>query len=367
MNQQSTNKIFLIKPANFAYNLETSISNAFQNEVNLDEGEIKAKVIAEFEEMANLLHQKGIDVHIIEDTEFPIKPDAVFPNNWISMHADGKVILYPMLAENRRLERRADILDTLKQDFSITEVLDLSAFEKENQILEGTGSIIFDHKNKNAYACLSPRTAKDLFIHLCETLNYTPIYFHSYDQNGKEIYHTNVMMNIGNGYVVICLESISNLKEKQMLIKHFTQTNHQIIDVSQVQLLSFCGNMLELERSNKKNLLVLSQTAFTALNNEQKEDLSKYCELFPINIETIETIGGGSVRCMIAEIFLPKKYVTKAELSLLEEKAKEIALKNSIQEGINSGIVEDFDFKEHLKSLKAKIKSKNSYFDKNTL
>lgn len=307
MNQQSTNQIFLIKPANFAYNLETSISNAFQNKINLDEAEIKTKVLAEFEEMENHLIEKGIDVHIIEDTNFPIKPDAIFPNNWISMHANGKVILYPMLAENRRLERRADILETLKQDFEITEILDLSFSETENQFLEGTGSIIFDHKNKNAYACLSPRTAKDLFIHLCENLNYSPIYFHSYDQKGKEIYHTNVMMNIGNGYVVICLESITNLVEKQMLIEHFTQTNHQIIVVSLEQLKSFCGNMLELERPNKKNLLVLSQTAFTALNNVQKEILSEYCELLPISIETIETIGGGSVRCMITEIFLPKK------------------------------------------------------------
>lgn len=306
MKQQSTNSIFLIKPTNFGYNLETSISNAFQNEVNLDEQEIKTKVLAEFEEMANLLLQKGIGVTIIEDTEFPIKPDAIFPNNWISMHADGKVVLYPMLAENRRLERRTDILETLKQDFKITEVIDLSHSEKENQILEGTGSIIFDHKNRNAYACISPRTDKDLFINLCKEIDYSPIYFHSYDQNGKEIYHTNVMMNIGNGYVVICLESITDVSEKQMVTESFNNTNHQIIDLSQEQLKSFCGNMLELGRANDKNLLAMSSSAFDALSKEQKEALSDYCELLPISIETIETIGGGSVRCMIAEIFLPK-------------------------------------------------------------
>lgn len=306
MNSQSTNSIFLVKPANFGYNLETSISNAFQNEVNLDAEEIKTKVIAEFDAMASLLLEKGIDVHIIVDTDFPIKPDAIFPNNWISMHANGQVILYPMLAENRRLERRPEIIDFLKQEFRINEVIDFSAFEKENQILEGTGSIIFDHKNKNAYACISPRTDKDLFINLCKEIDYKPIYFYSYDQNGKEIYHTNVMMNIGNGYVVICLESITDASEKQMVIHSFNKTKHQIIDVSQEQLKSFCGNMLELERLNKKNLLVLSNSAFEAFNNVQKEILSEYCELLPISIKTIETIGGGSVRCMIAEIFLSK-------------------------------------------------------------
>lgn len=256
--------------------------------------------------MANLLLEKGIDVHIFTDTEFPIKPDAIFPNNWISMHTNGKVILYPMLAENRRLERRTDILETLKQNFEVSDVLDLSEFERKNTILEGTGSIVFDHKNKNAYACISPRTDKDLFINLCKEIDYEPIYFHSYDQNGKEIYHTNVMMNIGNGYVVICLEGITNLKEKQLIIESFLETNYQIIVLSHEQLKSFCGNMLELERPNEKNLLVLSNSAFEALNNVQKEILSEYCELLPISIETIETIGGGSVRCMIAEIFLPQ-------------------------------------------------------------
>lgn len=307
MNSQSTNSIFLVKPANFGYNFETAISNAFQNEMNLEKEILKAHVLFEFEAMRKLLVEKGINVKLIDDTISPIKPDAIFPNNWISMHANGQVILYPMLAENRRLERRQEIIDVLKQEFQINEVSDFSISEKENLFLEGTGSIIFDHVNRNAYACISPRTDKDLFIKLCEKINYSPIYFHSFDQNGKEIYHSNVMMNIGKHYVVICLESITNLEEKQMVIDSFNKTKHQIIDISQEQLKSFCGNMLELKRPNEKNLLVMSNTAFEALKTDQKEILSQFCELTPIKIDTIETIGGGSVRCMITEIFLPKK------------------------------------------------------------
>lgn len=214
--QQSTSNILLVRPSNFIFNAETAISNSFQNHLtNHDVASVSKKALDEFENFAAMLQEKGITVFIINDTEFPQKPDAIFPNNWVSFHADGTIILYPMHAPNRRNERRNDIIDEIKEKFTVNNVIDLSGHEKENKFLEGTGSIIFDHINKLAYACLSPRTDEGLFVEVCKLLNYTPICFHAYDKNGKEIYHTNVMMCIAENFAVICLESISNEDEKK--------------------------------------------------------------------------------------------------------------------------------------------------------
>lgn len=311
----STNNIFLIKPANFGYNSETAKSNAFQKKVVEDSEMIARNVIHEFDQMAKKLTEKGINVMVIEDSKYPIKPDAIFPNNWGSFHSDGNVILYPMLAKNRRMEKRNEVLEQILKKFDFNEIIDLSEYEKQNMFLEGTGSIIFDHNSKIAYACLSPRTDSDLFTKTCSILGYKPVFFNSIDKLGKEIYHTNVMMNIGNGYAVICLESISDKPERERVKNFLKSSGKELIDISYDQMNSFCGNMIELEVPHKKNILVMSQSAFNSLKSSQKNALEQYCELFPINVATIEKIGGGSVRCMISEIFLTKKINVKGVLN----------------------------------------------------
>ena len=301
---QSARNILLIKPSNFFFNPETAPSNAFQ--VTLDESAeaINEKAQKEFDEFARTLKAKGVNVFVFEDTPLPAKPDAIFPNNWVSFHADGTIILYPMQAPNRRHERRNDIIDSLKESFEIKYILDLSGYETQNRFLEGTGSIVFDHDNYIAYACLSSRTDKEIFTKVCDYLQYEAICFRSHDQNGKEIYHTNVMMCIGKNFSVICLDSITDEKEKELVIQRLTDTGHKIIDISFEQMNNFAGNMLTLRTCDDKTILALSQSSFDILTDQQKNQIGKYCEPVPLPIKTIETIGGGSARCMIAEIFL---------------------------------------------------------------
>jgi len=302
---QNTNQILLVKPAHFTFNTETAGSNAFQNILSEKEETIKTNVLNEFENAVALLKSKNINVTVVEDTPDPVKPDAIFPNNWVSFHADGTVILYPMYAPNRREERRLDVLEMLKKKFRIEKVVDLSKYEAEELFLEGTGSIIFDHIHKVAYACLSPRTDKELFIELCNYLHYQPLYFIAQDKNGKEIYHTNVMMCIAEKFAVICLDSIKDKADRQQVIQSLETTGHEIVDISFGQMNHFAGNMLELKDAKGKHLLVMSQSAYESLTDNQKRQIEKYAELLPLPIKTIETIGGGSARCMIAEIFLP--------------------------------------------------------------
>jgi hypothetical protein len=301
---QATKNILLVRPSNFIFNTETETSNAFQVKIGDSEDIIKQKAFLEFEAFANILKLKGVNVYVFDDTKVPQKPDAVFPNNWVTFHRDGTVIFYPMYAPNRQLERRLDIIDNLKQNFKVTKMVDLSKYEIENRFLEGTGSIIFDHNNKIAYACLSPRTDKEIFIEVCNLLNYKPIYFHAYDKAGKEIYHTNVMMCIGEKFAAICLESISDENEKKNVSNSLIETGHEIIDITYEQMKNFAGNMLEIRTNDNKSILALSQSAFDILTNDQIGEIEKYCELVPLSIKTIETIGGGSARCMIAEVFL---------------------------------------------------------------
>jgi len=301
---QTTKNILLIRPSNFIFNPETAASNTFQNEVKESRDTIMKKVFNEFEEFAAMLKSRGVNVFVFDDTQYPEKPDAVFPNNWVSFHSDGTVILYPMFAPNRRHERRQDIIDSLKKDFQVTNLLDLSAYEKENRFLEGTGSIVFDHQNKMAYACLSPRTDKELFDKVCDYLRYKPVCFHAHDKGGKEIYHTNVMMCIGENFSVICLDSISDKKERELVFESLANTRHQIIDITFEQMNNFAGNMLAIQFNDNKGILALSQSSFNSLTAAQKNEIEKYCELVPLSIKTIETIGGGSARCMIAEVFL---------------------------------------------------------------
>jgi hypothetical protein len=302
----TTKNILLIRPANFNFNAETEKSNAFQNKMEDSAEAVKKTALAEFEQFATTLKSKEVNVYIFDDTVSPIKPDAIFPNNWITLHADGTVILYPMCATNRQYERRIDIIEALKKNFSIKNIIDLSIYEKEERFLEGTGSIIFDHNNKIAYACISPRTDKDLFIEVCSLLNYKPICFLAYDLQGQEIYHTNVMMCIGEKFAAIYLDGITNKEERELVVNSLLTTGHQIIDLSFEQIKNFAGNMLELKTNSNKSIVALSQSAFDSLYVEQKLTIEKYCEFVPFTIKTIETIGGGSARCMIAEIFLPE-------------------------------------------------------------
>ncbi|OFY90301.1 MAG: amidinotransferase [Bacteroidetes bacterium RIFCSPLOWO2_12_FULL_31_6] len=299
---QSANSVFLVQPCSFSFNNETAASNTFQQKIeSLLEEEINNKVLVEFKNLTSILIENGIKVHVFKDTPTPIKPDAIFPNNWISV-TDSKMIIYPMCNINRRTEKRIAIIQYIKNNYSIKEVIDFSAFEKENKFLEGTGSIVFDHENKKAYASLSPRTNKELFIELAHQLNYQPIFFHSYDQHKTLIYHTNVMMNIGNGFAIICLESITDKEERAHVINELQTTQHEIIDISTEQVHHFAGNMLTLN-SPKGKIVVLSQHAYDSLSKNQIQKLKKHGDLLPIDVNTIETIGGGSVRCMIAELF----------------------------------------------------------------
>ncbi len=303
----STNSILLIKPSNFQFNQQTESSNLFQQQLLESKEDIIKKAQNEFNLLAQELEQKGIDVTIIQDSNEPQKPDAVFPNNWISFHENGEIVLYPMMAENRRLERRTEIIDQLSLKFIINQTIDLSYFEQDSKFLEGTGSVILDRKYQKAFASLSPRTNKEVLYQLCEEIGYLPIFFSALDEGGNEIYHTNVMMCLGTDFAVVCLSSISDEQDKKNLIYELEKGGREIIDIDFTQMKNFAGNMLELKDNEGKPLIILSQSAHNSLHESQISKLQKHGKLIPINVNTIETVGGGSVRCMIAEIFLPLK------------------------------------------------------------
>ncbi len=297
---RSAQNIFLVRPACFGFNVETAETNSFQNKTVIDD--LQKKVQAEFDAFAEALTNAGIGVTIFEDGPFPVKPDAVFPNNWISLHADGTMVLYPMCTPNRRAERRPEIIEELKKRFTIKNTIDLSGYEKEGRFLEGTGSIVFDHSNKVAYACLSPRTDKGLFVDLAGQLGHAPVSFTANDKNGTAIYHTNVMMCVSEGFAVICSDSISDKNEKRNVLSSLAEGN-DVIEISREQMSKFAGNTLGLKSKSGELILALSQSAFDSLTSDQKGRIEKYARLLPLAIPSIETIGGGSARCMIAEIF----------------------------------------------------------------
>lgn len=304
---QCAKHILMVRPAHFGYNAETAVSNAFQNKSLLSQAEIQQKALAEFDAFQERLKEHKIEVTVIEDTAFPIKPDAVFPNNWISLHENGTVILYPMNTPNRQAERRMDVVDLLAQNFFIKQTIDFSHYEQKQLFLEGTGSIVFDHEHKVAYACISPRTDEKLLNELCEQIGYCPFVFRAVDENGKDIYHTNVMMNISKGFAVVCLDSLPDENGRKKLAELLESTQHEVINISHDQMNHFAGNMLCVENVDEQRFLICSQTAFQTLTDKQKESINRYAKLLPVTIPTIEAIGGGSARCMIAEVFLPKK------------------------------------------------------------
>ncbi|HEY8929805.1 MAG TPA: arginine deiminase-related protein [Mucilaginibacter sp.] len=303
-NNQSTSHILMIRPVNFGFNEETAGSNAFQNR-NAAKDNVNEKARQEFDRMVATLCSNGVDVTVIEDTPEPYTPDSIFPNNWVSFHADGGVFLYPMQAENRRLERREDIISRLENEFSVKHVIDLSRFEHDSKFLEGTGSMVLDRENKIAYACLSPRTSREVLDLFCENAGFTPVAFDAVDEKGKAIYHTNVLMCVGSKFAVICLDSIPNPHERVVVKESLESTQKEIIGISFDQMNHFAGNMLEIRNAEDETLIVMSKAAYDALTSEQRSLLEKYGKLIYSDISTIETNGGGSARCMMAEVHLP--------------------------------------------------------------
>jgi len=301
---QSTSHLLMIRPVNFGYNEETAESNAFQNK-DKNQQEVQEKALAEFNNFVAVLRNHGVDVTVIDDNPEPYTPDSIFPNNWVSFHDDGNVFLYPMQAENRRLERREDIIAELEDNFKVHHIVDLSRYEEENKFLEGTGSMVLDRVNKIAYACLSPRTDKDVLAIFCEQEDYTAVCFDAADEKGKAIYHTNVLMCVGTQFAVICLDSIPNPHEKVVVIEYLKSTQKEIIEITFEQMNQFAGNMLEVKTKNDETLIILSKSAFKALDDIQIALLEQYGKLVYADIHTIENNGGGSVRCMMAEVHLP--------------------------------------------------------------
>lgn len=301
---QNTAHLLMIQPVNFGFNAETAVNNTFQKNIA---GDVQQKALQEFNAFVALLRKNKVAVTVVEDSLLPATPDSIFPNNWISFHDDGRIFLYPMFALNRRVERKTAVLDALKAKFSVIEIIDLSNSETENLYLEGTGSMVFDRENKIAYACLSPRTNEKLLNEFCKLINYSPLTFSSKDATGVDIYHTNVMMCIAKNFAVVCLESVTDKEEKESLINSLIKTGKEIIDISFQQLNRFAGNMLEVVTEDGELLLVMSTQANQSLTESQIDRLHKHNRIIHASLNSIETAGGGSARCMMAEIFLPVK------------------------------------------------------------
>ena len=307
--KQITNNIMMIEPVSFNYNTETAINNYYQiNNTAISKEEIQQKALKEFKGFVSLLRSENINVIVFKDTETPKTPDSIFPNNWVSFHIDGEIVLYPMYAKNRRLERRNDIIQKLRDDFIVTKINDFSYYENQELYLEGTGSMILDRENKICYAAISDRTNKNIVNDFCNQLNFKPILFTSnQDVRGKRlaIYHTNVMMCVTTNFAIVCLDSIDCNEEKDRVIDILNETKKEIISISEEQTNKFAGNMLEVE--GDKKYLVMSKSAYSCLTENQIKKINKYCEILYSDLSTIEDYGGGSARCMMAEIFLPLK------------------------------------------------------------
>ena len=308
---QSTNQIMMIQPVRFAGNIQTQTSNAFQRQfISASLQHVQAKALQEFNHLVDVLRKAGVVVTVFQDTPEPHTPDSIFPNNWVSFHADGTVVLYPMLAENRRQERRMDVLEQYTQyGFQINRVIDLSYFEQQNKFLEGTGSMVLDRIGRIAYACISPRTDLEVLAEYAKQLNYELVCFDATDTNGVPIYHTNVLMCVGSRFVVICVEVIAK-EMRAAVLDSLRQSGREVIEITQLQMQAFAGNMLEVTTPTGDLKLALSQSAYDALSIEQRARLKALTgELLVAAIPTIEHYGGGSVRCMLAEVFLPRKAV----------------------------------------------------------
>jgi hypothetical protein len=299
----ATSHILMIRPVNFTYNVQTAVNNTFQLAGN-DSG-AQEKALKEFDVFVEMLRNNDVDVLVVEDTREPHTPDSIFPNNWISFHDNGMVLLYPMYAENRRLERKPLILNEIRKRFAVADILDLSDFEKQGKFLEGTGSMVLDRDKKIAYACLSPRTDEGLLQQFCAAMHYHKVSFDAVDSNGGAIYHTNVMMCVGDRFVVICLESVRSDAQKEIITLTIKNSGKELIEISLEQMNHFAGNMLQVNNRKGKKLLVMSTQAYDSLNELQINRLRTFSTIIHSSLDSIETNGGGSARCMMAEIHLP--------------------------------------------------------------
>lgn len=295
----------MIRPVNFLFNKETAVNNAFQ--VSSNDVEIQQKALIEFETFVEKLRSKDIDVLVVDDTPEPHTPDSIFPNNWVSFHRDGSVVLYPMFAKNRRAERKPAVLEQIKAKFGVKRIIDLSGNEKKEIFLEGTGSLVLDRNKHLAYACLSARTDEKVLNEFCRKMKYKPVAFHAVDKNGDPIYHTNVMMCIADYYVVICLDTIRDPEELRNVKARIENSGKEIIPISLDQMNHFAGNMLQVHNLQRTKFLVMSTQAHQSLTAGQLKKLEGYNEIIHSPLDAIEKNGGGSARCMMAEVHLPKK------------------------------------------------------------
>jgi hypothetical protein len=316
--KQTTNSILMIRPVAFRMNEQTTVNNYYQKVLDgISPETVNSKAQAEFDVFVNKLRKVGVNVIVVEDTLVPNTPDSIFPNNWISFHENGDVVLYPMFAENRRDERREDILDILEDEgFEINQIMDYTAAEEDGIFLEGTGSLLLDRENGKAYCALSPRADEELMIEFCEDFEFTPVLFEAFQTvnlpDGKAggerklIYHTNVMMCLGDTFAVICADCIDDKKERKMVLDSLRGDDKEVILITEEQVNNFAGNMLEVKGKNDKRFLVMSESAFKSLTKKQITQLEAHVEIIHSSLDTIEACGGGSARCMMAEIFLPK-------------------------------------------------------------
>jgi len=311
MKKQITNTLLMVRPVNYRMNEETAVNNYFQQELKMTSDDITKKAQQEFDEFVDKLRKVGVKVIVVDDIKENDTPDSVFPNNWISFHQNGDVALYPMFAENRRRERREDILQKIEEEgFNIENIIDYTSAEEDDKFLEGTGVLILDRQNRKAYCALSPRADEDLTIEFCEDFEYTPIIFKAFQNvegERKQIYHTNVLMGLGDELAIICLESIDDKKERKMVAESLKEDGKIIVDITEEQMHQFAGNMLEVRGAFDKKYWVMSEAARKSLTEEQIKTIEKYSQILSSDLQVIETLGGGSARCMLAEVFLPEK------------------------------------------------------------
>jgi len=296
----------MVRPARFGFNEETALNNVFQQrQTDLSDEEIQEKAVREFDDFVSKLREKGIEVIVVDDNDTPVTPDAVFPNNWITFHEDGRVVTYPMFSEIRREERREEIIEQLFDQFPFEERVHLEQYETRDRFLEGTGSMILDRINRIVYACLSPRTDIGLLNEFCDQFDYEKIVFNAVDDEQVEIYHTNVMMALGEDIVVVCLDTVRDDKERNALVAKLRETGKALIEITISQMKAFAGNMLQVRNKEGETFLVMSEQAFQSLNEDQVEKIEAHTKILSSPIPTIEALGGGSTRCMMAEVFYP--------------------------------------------------------------
>jgi hypothetical protein len=293
----------MIRPIQFGYNAETAVNNAFQ--VKSETADTQSEALKEFDDFVSLLKAHGVDVLVVEDSLKPYTPDSIFPNNWVSFHGNGKLLLYPMFAANRRAERKEHVLEKVMEKFEVNKKIDLSVYEADNLFLEGTGSMVLDREKRIAYACISPRTSEKVLADFCLQMHYEPVVFNAVGDQGHAIYHTNVMMCVADKYVVICADAIPDKGQKSNVLHSIEQSGKKPVLISPGQMNRFAGNMLQLKSVSGKKLLVMSDQAYDSLLPGQVKELAQYNEIIHSPLTTIERNGGGSARCMIAEIHLP--------------------------------------------------------------